>query len=131
MEVLSEMSPAILPQLFNSYVELHTAQLGVLLGLFVGLLYRDRPTLAYLLLFLGVLSALGNASHIGFMRYSDVATEIEAKPWYFLSALYITTVVNILGIRYVPRLVRLGKRIRGSSTSERSGDEIVRSDDQV
>mgnify|MGYP000253416440 CR=1 FL=1 len=92
--------PEILPTVFSNYVELHTAQLGVLLGLFVGLLYRDRPMLAYALLFLGVLSAFGNASHIGFMRYSDVATEIEAKPWYFLSALYVSTVGNLLLVKY-------------------------------
>ena len=92
--------PEVLPTLFSNYVELHTAQLGVLLGLFVGLLYGDRPELAYALLFLGVLSAFGNASHIGFVPGSDAATEIEAKPWYFLSAVYLSTVGNLLLVKY-------------------------------
>jgi len=125
------MSPAILPQLFNSYVELHTAQLGVLLGLFVGILYWDRPTLAYLLLFLGVLSALGNASHIGFMRYSDVATEIEAKPWYFLSALYATTVVNLLAAEYGPRVVRFVRRVAGDRSAGPDSEDIATADDRL
>jgi hypothetical protein len=116
--------PEIVSQLFNSYVELHTAQLGVLLGLFVGILYRDRPRLAYALLFLGVLSAFGNASHIGFMRYSDVATEIEAKPWYFLSALYFTTVGNLLLLKYGSPLWR-----RLPSLPEPETEDVVNADD--
>jgi len=121
------MSPAILPQLFNSYVELHTAQLGVLLGLFVGLLYRDYPLLAYALLFLGVLSAFGNASHIGFLPNSDIPTEIEAKPWYFLSALYFTTIANILSIRYGARILgALPVPSPKSRSEDRSSSEDVR-----
>jgi hypothetical protein len=116
--------PEILPTIFSNYVELHTAQLGVLLGLFVGLLYRDRPILAYALLFLGVLSAFGNASHIGFMRYSDVATEIEAKPWYFLSALYASTVTNLLLVKYGQPLWR-----RLPNLPRAQSDEVVRTDD--
>ncbi|WP_436926748.1 hypothetical protein [Halosimplex amylolyticum] len=125
------MSPEVLPQLFNSYVELHTAQLGVLLGLFVGLLYRERPVLAYLLLFFGVLSALGNASHIGFMRYSDVATEIEAKPWYFLSALYATTVLNLLAVEHGPRVLRFASRATRRLPPGPDGEEIATSDDRL
>jgi len=90
--------PPILPQLFNMYVEIHAAQLGVLVGLFVGLLYRDRPTVAYALLFLSVLTALGNGSRIGFEA-------LDRKPWYFLTALYASTVFNMLAITY-------GRRIR-------------------
>jgi len=116
--------PEILPTVFSNYVELHTAQLGVLLGLFVGILYRDRPMLAYALLFLGVLSAFGNASHIGFMRYSDVATEIEAKPWYFLSALYLSTVGNLLLLKYGSPLWR-----RLPSLPKPRTDEVVKTDD--
>jgi len=125
------MSPEIIPQLFNSYVEIHTVQLGVLLGLFVGILYRERPTLAYLLLFLGVLSALGNASHIGFMRYSDIATEIEAKPWYFLSALYATTVVNLLAAEYGHRAVRFARRMRKDRSTGPDSEDIATADDQL
>ncbi len=113
--------PEILPQLFNSYVEIHTLQLGLLLGLFVGLVYRDYPLLAYALLFLGVLSAFGNASHIGFLPNSGIPTEIERKPWYFLSALYFTTVVNILGIRYKHWIAS-----RLPILSGRSGSEDIR-----
>ena len=116
--------PEIIPQLFNNYVELHTAQLGVLLGLFVGLLYRDRPTLAYVLLFLGVLSAFGNASHIGFMPNSGVATEIEAKPWYFLSALYLSTVGNLLLLKYGTPLWR-----RLPSLPKPGTEDVVNADD--
>lgn len=108
----------VLPTVFSNYVELHTAELGVLLGLFVGLVYRERPTLAYALLFLGVLSALGNASHIGFMRYSDVATEIEAKPWYFLSALYLTTVANLLVLEYGASLRRRFPTLAGGEAND-------------
>lgn len=127
------MSPAILPELFNSYVELHTAQLGALLGLFVGLLYRDRPALAYALLFLGVLSAFGNASHIGFKREFAVATEIEAKPWYFLTALYFTTVGNILFRKHALPTVRdvVASRRRVSRRGRTTGEEAVRSDDRA
>jgi hypothetical protein len=117
--------PEILPTVFSNYVELHTAQLGVLLGLFVGILYRDRPTLAYALLFFGVLSAFGNASHIGFMRYSGVATEIEAKPWYFLSALYFSTVTNLLLLKYGTPLWR-----RLPSLPKPRTEDVVNADDR-
>ncbi|QLH81336.1 hypothetical protein [Halosimplex pelagicum] len=117
--------PEILPQLFSSYVEIHTLQLGALLGLFVGLVYRDYPVLAYALLFLGVLSAFGNASHIGYLPNSGIPTEIERKPWYFLSALYATTVVNILCIRYKQWI---GSRlpVPGGTSGDRSTSEDVR-----
>jgi len=81
--------PEIIPQLFNSYVELHTAQLGVLAGLFVGLLYREHPLAAYALLFCTVVFAFGNGTHIGY-------SAIDRKPWYFLSAVYASTVANLL-----------------------------------
>lgn len=84
------MVPPVLPELFSNYLELHAAQLGALLGLFVGLLYRDYPRVAYALLFLGVLSAFGNAPDIGY------ANEINVKPWYFLTALYFTTIGHLL-----------------------------------
>jgi hypothetical protein len=113
------MSPAIIPELFNSYVELHTAQLGVLVGLFVGLLYRDKPYLAYALLFMAVLPALGKAPDIGY------AGGIAVKPWYFLSALYISTAVNILLVMYSPspktvvrRAIRLVPRVHRGATEE-------------
>ena len=82
------MTPPILPQLFNSYVELHTAQLGVLVGLFFGLVHRKYPRAAYALLCLSVVFAFGNGTHIGY-------SAIDRKPWYFLSALYVSTVLNL------------------------------------
>jgi phosphotransferase system glucose/maltose/N-acetylglucosamine-specific IIC component len=116
------MSPEILPQLFNMYREIHSAQLGVLLGLFVGLLYRDRPALAYALLFLGVLSAFGNASRIGFQP----APEIETKPWYFLSGLYVSTVANLLLVKYAPAMKRRVSRIAaGVTRSDGPRDDAV------
>jgi len=120
------MSPAIIPELFNSYIELHTAQLGVLVGLFVGLLYRDNPYLAYALLFMAVLSALGNAPDIGY------AGGIAVKPWYFLSALYASTAANILLILYAPspmttirRVIRVLPRLHSTPA-----EETARSDEQ-
>lgn len=98
--------PEVLPTLFSNYVELHTTQLGVLLGFFVGLLHRDRLELAYALLFLGVLLAFGTASHIGFVLGSDAATGIEAKLRYFLSAVYLSTVGNLLLVKYETPLWR-------------------------
>jgi hypothetical protein len=105
--------PAIIPQLFNSYVEIHTAQLGVLVGLFVGLFYREDPRVAYLLLFLSVVSALGNGSQIGFEA-------IDRKPWYFLTALYGSAVINLLFVKYgspvwrrLPSLPRATRRNNG------------------
>ena len=92
--------------LFDTYAELHTVQLGVLLGLFVGLIYRDYPPLAYALLFLGVFSGLYNASHIGFRPELDLATEIEAVPEYFVISVLIIAVINILLIEYWNPLVR-------------------------
>lgn len=85
--------PAIIPQLFNSYVELHTAQLGLLVGLFVGLLYREHPYAAYGLLFFSVVFAFGNGTHIGY-------SAIDRKPWYFLSAAYVSTVANLLALEH-------------------------------
>jgi len=116
------MSPEILPTLFSMYREIHSAQLGVLLGLFVGLLYRDRPTLAYALLFLGVLSAFGNASRIGFQP----APEIETKPWYFLSGLYVSTVANLLLVKYAPAMKRrLSRIVAGFTRSDGRRDDAV------
>jgi len=111
------VSPEILPQLFNTYVEIHTAQLGVLVGLFVGLLYREFPRAAYALLFVAVLSALGNGATIGFEA-------IDRKPWYFLSALYASTVANLLLVTYGGRLLarvpwpQLGGSLEGVERSE-------------
>lgn len=93
------MAPEILPQLFNTYVEIHTAQLGVLVGLFVGLLYREYPRAAYALLAVAVVSALGNGATIGFEA-------IDRKPWYFLTALYVSTVANLLAVTYGARVLR-------------------------
>lgn len=122
------MPPEILPQLFNSYVEIHTAQLGVLVGLFVGLCYWYDRRLAYALLFLSVLMALGNGSRIGWEA-------IDRKPWYFLSALYVTSAGNMLLVRYAPVLRRGLSRLRpGRSepsqdgTTGRSGAEQPRGD---
>lgn len=105
--------PPILPQLFNMYVELHAAQLGVLVGLFVGLFYREDPRIAYALLFLCVLSALGNGSRIGFEA-------LDRKPWYFLTALYASAVANLLFVKYggpvwrrLPSLPRATRRDDG------------------
>lgn len=99
----------------------------MLLGLFVGLLHRDRPELAYALLFLGVLSAFGNASHIGFVLGSDAATEIEAKPWYFLSAVYLSTVGNLL-LLLVKYGTPLWRRLASLPTPERN--DVVSIDDR-
>ena len=81
--------PAIIPQLFNSYVEIHTAQLGI----FVGLLYREHPLAAYRLLFCAVAFAFGNSTHIGY-------SAIDRKPWYFLSGTYVSTIGNFLVLQH-------------------------------
>ena len=109
------MSLELLPTVFSLYREIHSFQLGVLLGLFAGLLYRDRPNLAYALLFLGVLSAFGNASRIGFQP----APEIETKPWYFLSGLYVSTVANMLLVKYLPAIrARVARAVRRHGSAE-------------
>jgi hypothetical protein len=110
--------------LFSSYVEIHAAQLGALLGLFVGLIYRERPTLAYALLTVGVLSAFGYVSGFGFVLYGDVARIIQLKPWYFLSALYGTTVANFLVFAYGPALWSRLLRSPGPPTND-----VVEADD--
>ncbi|WP_121820793.1 hypothetical protein [Halostella salina] len=108
----------VLQSLFDSYIEIHTAQLGVLLGLFVGVIYRERPTLAYAVLTVGVLSAFGYVPTIGFVLYDHVAAVITVKPWYFLSALYVSTVANLLAVDYGPALWR---QTLGSSDLRRDG----------
>ena len=85
--------PEILPTLFSNYVEIHTAQLGLLVGLFVGLIYREHPYAAYGLLFCSVAFAFGNGTHIGY-------SAIDRKPWYFLSAVYFSTVGNLLVLEH-------------------------------
>lgn len=119
------MSPEILPQLFNSYVELHTTQLGLLVGLFVGLLYRDHPLAAYALLFTSVLFAFGNGTHIGYAA-------IDRKPWYFLSALYVSSVGNLLLLKYggplwqrLPTLPNSGSNVGADGT----GEDVLGTDD--
>lgn len=93
------MSHEIIHSLFSTYTEVHAAQLGLLLGLFVGLAYRDHSRLAYLLLFSGVVLAFGNATAIG---YSDIAK----KPWYFLGAAYIASVAAMLGVHLLDTYLR-------------------------
>ena len=117
------MTPAIIAELFNSYIEIHTAQLGVLVGLFVGLLYREKPLLGYGLLFAAVLSALGNAPDIGY------AGGIAAKPWYFLGALYVSTAANMLLFRYAPSLSETARRLVGSHAQAAQPDPGPQSDD--
>ena len=84
---------------------------------------RCPPELA--LLFLGVLSAFGNASHIGFVLGSDAATGIEAKPWHFLSTVYLSTVGNLLLVKYGTPLWR---RLASLPTPERN--DVVSIDDR-
>lgn len=118
------MSPEILPQLFNTYVEIHTAQLGVLVGLFVGLCYREFPRVAYALLFFAVLSALGNGATIGFEA-------IDRKPWYFLSALYVSTVVNLLAVTYGPAvLARLRSVPQSRGTRVDAGEDHLATEEK-
>lgn len=93
------MSHEIIHSLFNTYTEVHAAQLGVLLGLFVGLSYRDQSRLAYLLLFSGVVLAFGNATVIGF-------GDIAKKPWYFLGAAYLASVASMLGVYFIDTYLR-------------------------
>lgn len=83
------MTHEIIHSLFNAYTEIHAAQLGVLLGLLVGLSYRDHAPLAHGLLFTGVVLAFGNATAIGF-------GDIAQKPWYFLGGVYVASVVAML-----------------------------------
>jgi len=78
----------ILAEIFSSYLDIHTFQLGVLLGLLVVVAYRDNKGVAYALLFVGVFLAFGNAAHIGWGG-------ISLKPWYFLTGVYVTTVIGI------------------------------------
>lgn len=119
------MAPEILPQLFNTYVEIHTTQLGVLVGLFVGLLYREFPRAAYALLALAVVSALGNGATIGFEA-------IDRKPWYFLSALYVSTVANLLAVTYGGRLLRRLAALRGADAPDRvdAGEDPLATDER-
>jgi len=116
-----EMTPPILPQLFNSYVEIHTAQLGILLGLFFGILHRKYPRAAYGLLFCGVAFAFGNGTPIGY-------SAIDRKPWYFLTALYASTVVNLLATTYGPVLVDRN-RPEGDAPRPDSPEEFVISEE--
>lgn len=88
------MSHEILHSLFSTYTEVHAAQLGVLLGLLVGIAYREHALPAYVLLFTGVVLAFGNAPVIG---YGD----ITRKPWYFLSGVYAASVVAMLSIHFL------------------------------
>ncbi|WEL16708.1 MULTISPECIES: hypothetical protein [unclassified Halorhabdus] len=102
----------ILGEIFSSYMDIHTFQLGVLLGLLVVFAYRDDKRIAYGLLFFGVYFAFGNAAHIGWGG-------ISRKPWYFLTGVYMTTVLG-LGVQSVAGSL-LNRFRRSNRSAKRNG----------
>ncbi|CCQ33079.1 hypothetical protein HLRTI_002999 [Halorhabdus tiamatea SARL4B] len=87
----------LLAEILSNYAKVHAVEMGLLLGLFVAFAYRDHEGVAYALLFFGVFFAFFNAAHIGW-------EEINRYPLYFLSGVYVTTVLGMVGVPIFGRL---------------------------
>ncbi len=85
--------------LFDTAVEVHTFQLGLLIGILFGLLAaQNYPRTLALSLVLLIALLLGAFEETALcVTRTKTCTHIQFKPWYFLSGLVITKLL-VLGV---------------------------------